>query len=521
MSWNEGYRTDTVYTYGYYREMNPQEMRFLTLMAGYMPPEVRSACELGYGQGVSLNIHAAAENIEWYGTDFNPAQVGFAREMAEASGARAHCSAEPFQEFCERKDLPEFDYIALHGIWSWISPENRAAIAHLIDRKLRVGGALYISYNTAPGWAAFRPARDLMKLYIDSHDAAGMNILAKVRDSFAFMTRLKEAAPAYLKQNPGVEARIDSFKDKDASYLAHEFFNDDWDPVNFQEMAAILGEARMTFVCSANPVQLIMGLGMNEAQRKLLARLGDPVLRETVQDFIYNTQFRKDYWIKGPRPLAQPVRASLLRAEQIILTTPRDKLTREVKTGIGTVNISEAALAIFRQVLSDGKVHDIAELEKAAYEMNQRDNKPEGIEKENLMTLCQAICVLLSGSQLAIAQKKQDALKARPAAEKLNLFIENLAVSVGGINYLASPVIGGGLAISRFDMLFLLALRRNAKTAQQLAIFARDCLRLANQHIVEDGKALTEPDEALAYLQKQAEAFLQDRLGVFKDLLIA
>ena len=43
--------------------------------------------ELGYGQGLSLNIHAAATDGEFWGTDFNPVQVANARELASASGA--------------------------------------------------------------------------------------------------------------------------------------------------------------------------------------------------------------------------------------------------------------------------------------------------------------------------------------------------------------------------------------------------------------------------------------------------
>ncbi|MBD5642110.1 MAG: class I SAM-dependent methyltransferase, partial [Desulfovibrio sp.] len=158
MDWTEGYRTEVAYTHGYYKEMNPAFMRFALILAGFQPVAVSEACELGYGQGVSINIHAATENVAWTGTDFNPEQAAFAQELARVSGARIHCHAEPFHDFCERRDLPEFDFIALHGIWSWISPENRAAIVRLVDSRLRIGGCLYISYNANPGWAAFRPA---------------------------------------------------------------------------------------------------------------------------------------------------------------------------------------------------------------------------------------------------------------------------------------------------------------------------------------------------------------------------
>lgn len=60
MSWNEGYHIEITYAYGYFTDMNPTVPRFLMLMAAIKLTEVSSACEPGYGQGPSLNIHAAA-----------------------------------------------------------------------------------------------------------------------------------------------------------------------------------------------------------------------------------------------------------------------------------------------------------------------------------------------------------------------------------------------------------------------------------------------------------------------------
>jgi hypothetical protein len=33
-----------------------------------------------------------------------------------------------------------FDYIALHGVWSWVSPENRGHIVRFAARYLKPGG---------------------------------------------------------------------------------------------------------------------------------------------------------------------------------------------------------------------------------------------------------------------------------------------------------------------------------------------------------------------------------------------
>jgi len=154
--WSSGYVADVGYTYGYYQELNPLRTALLSLHAGIAPSEITTACELGFGQGLSLNIHAAASDVDWSGTDFNPSHAAFARKLAELSGSGARLFDDAFADFARRDDIPDFDYIALHGIWSWISDENRAVIVDFVKRKLKVGGILYISYNTIARMGRFR-----------------------------------------------------------------------------------------------------------------------------------------------------------------------------------------------------------------------------------------------------------------------------------------------------------------------------------------------------------------------------
>ena len=140
--WTAGYVADIGYTYGYYTELNPQRVKLAFLNQGLVFPEMGTACELGFGQGLSANFHAAASVTQWHGTDFNPSQASFAPELAGASGAGARLYDEAFSDFASRPDLPEFDYIGLHGIWSWISDDNRQVIVDFIRTKLKVGGVL-------------------------------------------------------------------------------------------------------------------------------------------------------------------------------------------------------------------------------------------------------------------------------------------------------------------------------------------------------------------------------------------
>jgi SAM-dependent methyltransferase len=87
-----------------------------------------------------------------------------ARKLAEASGADVQISDDSFEEFAARSDLPQFDIIALHGVWSWVSAANRAMVKQIIRQRLRPGGIVYVSYNCLPGWAPIVPIRHLMSL---------------------------------------------------------------------------------------------------------------------------------------------------------------------------------------------------------------------------------------------------------------------------------------------------------------------------------------------------------------------
>jgi hypothetical protein len=66
VSWSTGYISDVTYTHGYYRELSPTILSLCLLWGRFSPlsTSVRYL-ELGFGQGLSLNIHAAAVDGEF------------------------------------------------------------------------------------------------------------------------------------------------------------------------------------------------------------------------------------------------------------------------------------------------------------------------------------------------------------------------------------------------------------------------------------------------------------------------
>lgn len=507
--WTSGYVADIGYTYGYYTELNPQRVALAFMNAGLAVPAVGTACELGFGQGVSANIHAAATPTQWWGTDFNPSQAAFARELA-GHGGGAHLFDQAFDEFCGRADLPEFDYIGLHGIWSWISDDNRKVIVDFLRRKLKVGGVLYISYNTMPGWAAFAPLRDLLTGHSEVMGTPGQGIVHRIESALEFAEKLMAADPAYARANPQVPDRIKRIKEQNRNYLAHEYFNRDWLPMSFDRMAHWLEPAKLGFACSAHYLDHIDAINLSAEQQALLQEIPDLDFRQTVRDFCINQQFRKDYWVKGPRRIAGIEQGEALRAQRVLLAQPRADVALKVSGSLGEATMQETVYNPVLDVLADHQPRTLGQIEQLV--------KAQGV---NFAQLLQAIIILIGNGILYAAQDEAVAGRAKKQTDKLNAFVCNKARGSAEMSFLASPVTGGGVPVPRFHQLFLLARWQGRKQAADLAQQAWAVLASQGQRILKEGKPLDSDQDNLAELNAQALVFVDRQLPILKALGIA
>ena len=491
--WNAGYVTDVNYTFGYYGELNPLRCRLPLLMVGRHAPKIENACELGFGQGLSVSIHAAAQpGINWYGTDFNPSQAAFASEMVRLAGADAKLYDEAFAEFCNRRDLPDFDFIGLHGIWTWISDENRGVLVDFIRRKLRPGGVLYISYNTLPGWSASAPIRHLMKRHADVMGAPGQGIVGQTDAALGFIDQFLALEPLYAKANPGAAERLKQVKGQDRKYLAHEYMNRDWDPMYFADMENWLGDAKVGFASSAHTLDNLYDLNMTADQVSFMRAIPDVSLRETIRDFCTNQQFRRDYWVRGVRALVGHEQVAALREERIVLTTAKEDLPSKVRGVIGEAGLLEEIYQPIFEFLGDHKPRSILELEAHV-----------GGKSVNFAQLSSALTILLGLGVIQPAAPGQDLSKAKTRTQALNKAISRRALSVGDVAYLASPVTGGGVSAPRFSQLFWISKQNGGKTSDDWASFAWQLLQAQNQAIIKNGVTLQGEDN-LAELKTEA-----------------
>ncbi len=509
--WNEGYFTDVGYTYGYYRDINPTFHRFCLLLRGFAAPEPSpdaSHCELGFGQGVSINLHAAATPGIFVGTDFNPAHAAHANMLADASGSAARLYDNSFEQLLNRTDLPQFDSISLHGIWTWVSRDNHKIITEFAHRFLKPGGVLYMSYNCFPGWSPNYPLRQVFALH-DRFGSAPHGALERVEAALKFSENLLAAQPNYAKLVPSLGNKLKSIMEQNRHYLAHEYFNREWNCMYFTDVVDALAPAKLDYACTAVPLDAVDAVNLSAEGAAFLSTIEHPILREQMRDYFVNQQFRKDLFVRGARRISATEQQQRLLEMRFALIKPLDEVPMKVNAAAGEATLQES---LYRPLLE--------QLVARSYAPKSLRELLASLPGQPYLQVLQELTVLIGMAAVAPCQSESAAKLTSKRCVALNTHLMERALFSADIDSLASPILGGGLPVARIMQLFLQARSQGKKTAKEWAHHAWQILESQNQRLLKDGKAVESAEDNLAELNRQAAEFAEKRLPILKALQV-
>ena len=337
MDWTDGYVSEIDYVHAYHEDLSPSKIKLALLNKGYALPNNGRVkyLELGYGQGISLNVHAASCEGEFWGADFHPEHATNAIAISEACDNNAVILNDSFEELVGRSDIPDFDFICLNGVWSWISDNNRSILLKIIQERLKPGGVLYNSYNTTPGWSPMIPLRHLLMTYAEFSGTKEEGIKQRINNSIEFAQSLAGIDNHFFKVNPSVKDRLQKMASMNKNYLAHEYFNKDWEPMPFARVASYFENAKLKFATSANLLDSIDSINFTKEALEFLRKYKNPTLQETLRDYFINQQFRRDIFVKGgirlsPRRLEEELEQILF-----ILTCDVGSMKYEINGALG------------------------------------------------------------------------------------------------------------------------------------------------------------------------------------------
>ena len=483
----------TPYTHGYYKALSPLQMTTALELRGLRPPDLGAPlnyCELGMGFGVSLVSNAACfPHIRFHGNDFNPAHVDYARRLAADAGlANIALFDDSFEQLMAR-ELPPMDFIAMHGIYSWVPPRTRRLLVEFIERRLAPGGIVYVSHNVLPGWAALAPLREAMSLRSARLDP-GLDTATRVREALAFVAQL-QAEGAKSLAAPAVAARLAKLRDAHPAYVAHEFLMPDSHPLYFHQVAAELAQAELAYAGSAM---------LEDDARERRAGTppdADPVLHETLSDYRTNALFRRDLYARGAPALDADERIARLDARHWVRLAPLQEgtLTKAARHRLEALPLAPLLAAFDRGSLSLAQARRIPELAHVGDEV----------------LLDAFIRVAEPALPPALAAQAQAGVGRLNEVSLRRAGRDGLKVLLSPRVALATEWAGEALHLVRLH-------RDGAADAAALAPAWRRQLAEAGQAVRRDGVVLDDPAQQLGHLEGIAQAFLDGQAPKLREL---
>ncbi len=360
--WAGGYRTDIEYVTEFYAALNPDQLLLKTVLAGFRPPVpvVATApgarrmtyCELGFGQGLTLNYMAARDpDGRYYGIDHNPIHAANARALADAAALSNLTVLEESFSDLENLDLPDFDIVVLHGVYSWITNDISAHVRQFLRQKLKPGGLVYVSYNCSVGRIAEMPLRQLL---IESEKIFAGEPAQNVAQAFELTNAIADGGAKYFQRHPTSLKSLEEIGKADPAYVIHEFLNESWRSYFFHEVAAELSEAKLSFVGSADLLMTVKDICLPPDAHANLDKFRGTGAKELYKDIWHNQKFRQDIFVKGVSKLNAAQQLQIVSSLRFCLIRDRRTCALTVDAPAGEATLADDPYALLLDALADG-----------------------------------------------------------------------------------------------------------------------------------------------------------------------
>ncbi|MFO0748764.1 MAG: class I SAM-dependent methyltransferase [Myxococcota bacterium] len=223
------------------------------------PAETARVLELGCAAGWNLIPMAARlPRARFFGIDLDPAAIAHGQVAAAELGIdNLQLAAGDIMELGHRlgADTPwgtrgGFDYIIVHGVYSWTPEHVRRRTLELFAELLAPDGVGFLSFNALPGWASRGMIADTMKRFTAGID----DPLDRVNAALGLLTALTAAAP---EDDTGWQRRLSLevafLRGTPPSYLFHDHLSPDNVAFWVSDVIADLGRHGLDWIGDADP----------------------------------------------------------------------------------------------------------------------------------------------------------------------------------------------------------------------------------------------------------------------------
>ncbi len=272
-------------------ESHPNHMAVIGRLLGVNTPapDQCRVLELGCASGGNL-IPAAYywPDAEFVGVELSKRQVQHGNLLMQEVGlTNAKILHRDIMQVDKRMGM--FDYIIVHGVYSWVPPKVQERILKICREMLNRNGLAYISYNTLPGWSM----RNMIRAMLFYHVQGVADPKRQLQQSQAFIKMMAQALPEHgsLSERWLKHETTDLVKAV-PDYLFHDYLEENNHPLFFHQFMTQASANGLRYVADAT-LSTMLASALTPEANAFLDTVDNLVDYEQYMDFFYLRHFRQ------------------------------------------------------------------------------------------------------------------------------------------------------------------------------------------------------------------------------------
>jgi|GEM_PF-1469132 len=497
------------YTNKFYTTLSPATLDFAAHLRQRQMPQHGGKfnyLEFGCGNGYNTNLLAACyPSAQFIANDFVPSHIQTARRLAERAGlGNVRFLEKSFKDLLGEQ-LPEFDYIVMHGIYTWVGEENRQIIRDIVAKHLKPGGLLYVSYNCLSGNSDLLALRRVLQHAVASHGTE--NIEQRIQKAFETLSFLDDKQLPFHAKYPQLLDKLEFLKGEELEYVAHEMLATSWDLFDVVDVSDFWSPLGLQYIGHAHLPDNFPHYRMPQKLVELLDQHQRSPFAEVLVDLAMAESFRRDVYQKDSIPLQGQQHAAQCCATRFALNFPRATMSLSLRLPVGTANLPGNIFNPILDAVSLLRSGNVNQIEKLARERGL----PDMVTAVEFMEALESLVAF--GFILPLPLYEDEG-----AVQSTTRFNNTLLQDgpKGKNKHFASPVLGNGFEVPTiFESLV------SSRVEQEVNYQNMAYDRLAENQIDildENGQAYSNGTKARRGFDNYANAFEQYQLEFYRNL---
>jgi SAM-dependent methyltransferase len=322
---------------------HPDRLASIATLFGMKPAPVEQCRVLEIGCFDGTNLAAMAIGLpqsEFVGVDAAGTAIARGRARADELGLK-NLTLRHVDLMEMAPDYGTFDYIIVHGVFSWVPEPVCRQILAICKGSLAPHGVAFVSYNALPGCHSRLMLREMMMFHNrdfqkpDQKMHQAMVLLKLLANS---LEKVTEPYTMFLK------GELERISDRTPESLFHDELAEVFNPLYFHQFMEQARQHDLQFLGEADFFDMVpRGLSPNAVE--VLDRIKDDiVLREQYLDFMRGRHFRKTLLCHPEVVLNRQMKPSCVESYLVAMSAKADSPRPRFEPG--TIDTFESATGV-------------------------------------------------------------------------------------------------------------------------------------------------------------------------------